>query len=204
MSIPKEKPLSYQEIAFIESVRNQCKENNIKFTLVNKKSVLCDGTSCVGYFTSDPPELVCTTKRADFIPILVHESCHMDQWLEDPRPFEEDDVLDLWLGGKEYPQSRVNKSIKATIALELDCEKRSVKKIQDYTLDINIDQYIRGANAYILFYNFVKKNRKWYKKNCPPHNKEQVYENLPNKFMSNSYYYKLNPKIEKLFKKHIV
>lgn len=204
MTIPKERPLSDKEINFVESVRSVCKENGVKFNLLNKKNVIVDGTRCVGYFTHEPPELTCAINRPDFIPILVHESCHLDQYLEDPTPFEQEDIIDEWLHGKEFTQKEVNKCIKNSISLELDCEKRSVKKILEYGLDINIDQYIQGANAYILFYNFVKKNRMWYKKDAPPHQKDIVYQNMPKKFMSDSYYYRLNPKIEKLFKKHIV
>ena len=203
MTIPKERPLSVKETDFIESVRTVCKDNGIKFDLRPKKNVVVDGTRCVGYFSPDPLELVCATNRADFIPVLVHESCHLDQFLEDRTPFDEEDVIDSWLHGKEFTQKQINASIKNSISLELDCEKRSVKKIVEYGLDININQYIQGANAYILFYNFVKKNRVWYRKDTPPHEKFLVYETMPKKFMSDSYYYKLNPKIEKLFKKHI-
>jgi hypothetical protein len=55
----------------------------------------------------------------------------------------------------------MSKILKKIQAVELDCEKRTVKKIKKYNLPINIDRYIKEANACLWWYTSVTITRRW-------------------------------------------
>ena len=148
-----------------------CNHHNIEFKLSpTKKVMLAKGIYCNGYFWIDKERnkrqfVVATGKPIkEWLPIFVHESCHLDQWIKSPKLFDGESCLDEWLGGVQYSNNRIKAEIAASKKLELDCEKRTVDKIKKYTLPINIPEYIQKSNLYIHFYNWVYINRKWVSK----------------------------------------
>ena len=102
--------------------------------------------------------------QKEWLPILVHETCHLDQWIEDADKFMEDDginIVDEWLSGKDIDAKIILDAINASRYLELDCEKRSVEKIKKYRLPVDVENYIKMSNTYVYFYQWVLENRKW-------------------------------------------
>lgn len=145
-----------------------CSHHNIEFKLIAKTKVqLGRGMFCNGYFWVDEEknkrQLVVATGKPikEWLPIFVHESCHLDQWIKNPKLFSSDVNLDDWLAGKRTKNTDIKKEVAASKRLELNCEKRTVKKILKYNLPINVDEYIQKSNLYIHFYNWVYINRKW-------------------------------------------
>lgn len=193
---------------FVEELQILCANNNVKLTLVDSKKIMLSDLACNGYFEGDKNKgkLVVAIKKPlkEWLPILIHESCHLDQWLENKQLFDDLDgieLIDQWLSGKTFKKTEVKKAINESKKLELDCEKRSVNKIIAYDLPIDVNTYIKMANTYVYFYNWVLENRKWTTKNTTLYIKE-IYDFAPNTFQKS---YKETPRnLNKAFNKHLL
>lgn len=190
---------------FISDLVELCIKEGVEFKLTNKKHILLSGLPCNGYFEGDVEFgklFVATGKsRKEWLPILVHESCHLDQWLEDKSKFIKDDgieLIDEWLAGKRINKLKIKKAITNSKKLELDCEKRVIEKIKRYKLPINIDTYIQMSNAYVYFYEWVYQNRTWplRKLHIP-----EIYNNAPKEFQKS--YNSIPKELEEAFNKYL-
>jgi hypothetical protein len=190
-----------KELAFIEHVKKICKIYGVKCSLRKTKYVKMDGNvKCSGWFDEEKPELVVAMNRPDWIEILSHEYSHLTQWVEQI-PLWKDAEISLskvweWLDGKNC--RNIDKHIAIARDLELDNEKRSVNIIKTFDLKVDVDNYIRKANAYVQFYNWMRITRKWSKPSNSPYKNENVKMAMSNKF--NMKYDKLSPKLEKIFR----
>jgi hypothetical protein len=101
-----------------------------------------------------------------------------------------------WLDGKNI--RNIDKHIAVARDLELDNEKRSVKVIKKFNLKVDLENYVRKANAYVIFYNWLRKTRKWSKPNNSPYKNENVKSAMSTKFNMN--YKTLSPRLEKIFR----
>ena len=190
---------------FIEDLKIYTKENNIKLVLSPEKGVKFSegGILCNGYFDDITSTLACALGKdvSQWLVILLHESCHMDQWIEKVPEWTENvgmDNIEKWLNGDDsVNMNNIDNEIRTSIIVEVDCEKRTVEKIKKYGLDsiINIDEYIQKSNAYVLFYLWMRKNRKWYTIGKEPYNIPDVVNVMPKTFDID--YTILDPNIEK-------
>lgn len=188
---------------FLKDLRVQCHVNNIKLKMVRAKTVdVGGGLRTCGY--CDGKTIAVAKKNKHWLSVLVHESCHLDQYLEGSDLWDRESVfgnniLDAWLLGKQV--SHLRKAINRIQALELDCEKRSIWKIGYYDLPINTITYIQKANAYILYYNYVYETGIW---KPGSYDDPEVYLNFPTRFMSERYYrQKLSDKMREIFSSKI-
>jgi hypothetical protein len=69
-----------------------------------------------------------------------------------------------WLDGKRT--KHIQQHLKIVQALELDCEKRAVNLMTKWNVGFDKKHYIRGANAYMYYFEYLAISRKW----CNPHN----------------------------------
>lgn len=192
---------------FIEDLKIYTKENNIKLILSPEKGVQFSegGILCNGYFDDITSTLACALGKdvSQWLVILLHESCHMDQWVEKVPEWTENvgmDNIEKWLNGDDsVNMNNIDNEIRTSIIVEVDCEKRTIEKIKKYGLDsiINIDEYIQKSNAYVLFYLWMRKNRKWYTIGKEPYNIPDVVSVMPKTFDID--YTILDPKIEKTY-----
>ena len=192
---------------FIEDLKIYTKENNIKLILSPEKGVQFSegGILCNGYFDDITSTLACALGKdvSQWLVILLHESCHMDQWVEKVPEWTENvgmDNIEKWLNGDDsVNMNNIDNEIRTSIIVEVDCEKRTVEKIKKYGLDsiINIDEYIQKSNAYVLFYLWMRNNRKWYTIGKEPYNIPDVVSVMPKTFDID--YTILDPKIEKKY-----
>jgi hypothetical protein len=189
---------------FEKHVKDTCLNNNIIYKVSNTKSIKypTGNFRVAGYFeANNPAMLIYARKHPLWLSILVHESCHMDQFLENTRLWNSSNnsfIIDEWLKGKiKYSNDDVMDQIDIIQRLELDCEKRSVKKIKKWNLPIDVDTYIQRANCYIWFYTWLKETRKWCKPNNSPYSVKEIYSKAPKKFLSD--YNVIPKKIRKLF-----
>ena len=195
--------------AFCEYTEKQANKLGVKIMMSKDKFLsLSDSIKCSGYFDSDGeiPTLAVATGRGSkfWITILVHESCHMEQWAEDSYLWQQTNTMykiDEWLTGKEFPKEEIDEAINSARSLELDCEKRAVKKIRKWKLPISKEEYIQKSNAYILFYNYMKKVRKWSTPERSPYRSKKIYTFMPDKFLRN--YSKLPKYAEEIFDKQL-
>ena len=190
---------------FIKYVKRMCAEHGIKADLRRaKKLTLSNNIKCSGYFDEEAGVLAVAMKNDGALGILVHEFCHMMQWLDSKRgKFRRWSIatnalgkIESWLAGK--PATNIKRAIGYSRDLELDNEKRTVAMIQKWDLPINIDDYTKRANAYILFYNWMHKTRKWSTPPNTPYDNPMVYEQMSTKF--NMKYTTLSRNVRRAFK----
>ena len=177
---------------FISDLEKRCLENNITLFTPNTLGVQYPGENIQtnGYFDPDRRVLACATGKElnKWLLILLHEASHMDQFLENDPLF--DSLLGLeetfkWIeGSDDVDINKIDEEIKSGIAVEVDCEKRTVEKIKKYDLEFvaNSEVYTQKSNAYVLSYLWMRQKRKWYKIGFEPYNIESVYTKMPKTF----------------------
>lgn len=197
---------------FVSSLKRKAKKYNIKLELNDDKFVtISDEIKCSGYFEEKfkhTPGLLTTATGKPinmWLPVLVHESCHMDQWEEKSpiwKEYQSSDtgIIDLWLAGKRVNSEKVYKALDISRDMELDCEQRAVNKIIKFDLPIDITEYIQKANCYIFFYNYLKISKKWSLPGNSPYNNPNIYKKVSGDWYDD---YSITPKeIDRLFKKY--
>jgi hypothetical protein len=193
--------MTRKEKAFVELVKAECKKNGVKYKLNPVKYLKLSGNiRCSGYFDDgEKPTLAVAMNKPTAIEILVHEYSHMTQWLDGIDLWKQGGVgvtkIDKWLSGKKI--SGIDEAFETAIALELDNEKRSVKNIKKFGLEIDVDLYIKKANSYLQFYLWMKETRKWSNPNNLPYENRALLAVMPSNFKMN--YGKLSSKLRKVF-----
>lgn len=185
---------------FIDFVKKECRKYKVKCVLKKTKYIKIRKDMLVsGYFDEEVPELVCSMLREDSIGILAHEYCHLTQWVENIPIWKKAGVsipiINDWLQGEKV--KNIRKHLAVCRDLELDNEKRAVKIIKQFELPIDIDNYIRKANAYVLSYNYIYSTRRWFKPKNSPYSNQTLINSMSNKFNMN--YNKLSKRVEKIF-----
>ena len=142
-------------------------------------NVDCDGNKVQGFFTEEEPfpRMVVGTGAEEqlWLGCLLHEYCHLTQWVEQTPLWLADgksDNIDEWLAGKAIRCPR--KAISLRREMEADCERRTVRLIQELQAPINLPHYIRAANSYIHFHNVMADKRKWYRADRTPYKTPEV------------------------------
>lgn len=187
---------------FIQDTVKTAKDNGIKIRLSAKKVVYADEHDKIGssgYFSSEIPELAIATKRKnpnDWLLLMIHESCHMDQFLEnkvawDRTMYSYQHFFDWIDGNNDLQEHEIQTAIDDVIATELDCERRSVEKIKRYGLPVDIEMYKKKANSYLYAIRFFGNCRRWlndiYSDNdvwtIAPVNFKKKYDKIPSKLL---------------------
>lgn len=199
---------------FLLKCFNEMWEKEVSLNLVNKEFITVSGSPCSGYFNEDGLKLICAVKKPleKWFPVFIHEYCHYKQYEEEcdvwtniyvdlPNGKSKSaiTIIDELIAGKEISKSLAKKAIRIVQNLEKDCEQRTFNLIMDYGLHKIIDptEYIKRANAYILFHNVIIKYNKWYKK--PPYDETEILSVMPGYFLND--YTKMPQKWYKLFEK---
>jgi len=185
----------------ISDITTKCIQNGINLRLEYVDQVDQENIPCSGYF--DEETLAVATKKEktqDWLDILAHESCHLDQFLEGPPVWIPDKdslfIVEDWIHGKNLHKKTLEKGFKNAISIELDCEKRTVIKMQKYKIRFNKKQYIQKANSYLFSYIYAFVNRTWYPK---PYENPKIYNNMPIKFLTIEEYFDINSKYFRYF-----
>lgn len=185
---------------FIDFVKDECRREGVKCDLRNTTYVkISNSIKASGYFDETVPTLVCSMKRPDSIEILAHEYGHLTQWREQIPLWKAAEVsmakMDEWLEGKDV--TNIEKHIGACRDLELDNEKRAVKIIKQFELPVDLEHYVKKANAYVYFYTRLISTRKWCAPKNSPYKNKRVIACMPNTFKKD--YSKIPKKIEAIF-----
>lgn len=139
-----------------------------------------DEAPCSGFFNAedvDQPVLVVATGVAEdrWLGTLLHEYSHLTQWAEKAPVWTADTHRDRvwdWLAGKSV--KNLLPAIRAAQECEADCERRTVRLIRELNAPVNLDKYIRAANAYVHFYNVLAEKRAWYAPDRRPYDVPEV------------------------------
>lgn len=187
---------------FIGHAVAECAMHGMKILFLPKSFVYADSAKCSGYFDEDARSIIVATKnpQRDWMPTFIHEFCHFRQFIEkDPVLNKisnstriDHDMWD-WIDGRNIPMPRVRKSVRAFQEMELNCEKRVVDIINNFGLSIIVEDYIRMANTYVLFYGMILKTRRWYV--TPPYQSTKLLKTIPDKFVTS---FKLPDKFEEI------
>ena len=194
---------------YIESLEQDLEDKDISFTVSLRPYVLLsENDKCNGYFDDEGFELAINVGRPvkRWFPVLVHESSHFDQWKEQCKAWKayiklncsDDELTKVINGESTLSKADMKKYFDITRDLELDCERRTLAKIKEFELPIDAREYAKGASAYVFFYNFIAKHKKWYKIGKEPYNTKEIVDLMPDNLDGD--YSKLSRKLEKLFK----
>lgn len=190
-----------EDLAFIEHVKAECKRTGIKCDLRPTKYVKISNIVCSGYFDADGKALVCSMNRPDSLGILAHEYAHLTQWDEGIDLWDKAgnsmEKIDGWLGGKRV--HHIKRHLGVSRDLELDNERRTVKLIKKWKLSIDVKDYIKKANAYIHFYNWMYHTRKWSSPKNSPYTNSGIQAVMSTRFDMN--YKELTPRVYEAFAK---
>lgn len=182
-------------------------ENQVKILLPHVHSK----NRCSGWFCENPLEFIVTTKHPSkhFLGVFAHESCHMDQFLEqtdlwnDPSINNHGDVLVDYLKGIRKNKTKlVEDYTKGSLRLELDCEQRTSDKIIKYELSLNLDDYIRRSNVYLYSWRYFLDLRCWYDNHHKPYDDEEILAAMPTHFLKFDEYWSGHPLIEQFLLKY--
>lgn len=177
----------------------QMRNVNIKISL-NSFTPYSDNSISNGYFGETKDKIIefafCVGQPfKNWLPIFIHEYCHFKQWVEDKKMFEKGEkdcsIVFSWLENKEkVNKSKIDKAIIGIQDLESDCERRAFNIIKkSFRHIIHQDIYAQKANAYILFYNFVRDNKKWYDSKIKPYEHLDIFSLMPKKIIESPYDY---------------
>jgi hypothetical protein len=193
--------------AFIQFVKDECKRLGVKTHIKDVKYVKLSPTiKCSGYFDDADPKkgaiLAASMGKPDGLEILVHEYCHLTQWQDGFELWKKAGsalpVIDEWLEGKYKRPQTLERAFEIAIGLELDNEKRSVKIVKEWGLSIDVENYVKRANSYLMFYNWLKQTRRWSKPGNQPYNNKRLVSAMPANFRMN--YSKLPKKYEVIYR----
>lgn len=201
-------------LLFLEFIKKECKEAGVECLLPETEKISYPGTGGMmvsGYFDdkSNPPVLACAIGKPleKWIETLVHESCHMDQWKEKSKIWASiyadgidcDKRMDEWLAGKkEFTKEEYTYFIRTMQAMEIDCEKRSVEKIKNLNLPIDINKYIKAANSYMYFYSIMLETHKWC--DVAPYDVPEIMDIMPEYFPDTEEYNNISDEMLNLYK----
>ena len=190
---------SKNDKAFMDHVREECNLYGVKCSLKQSETVKSGGIECSGWFSAYDRELVVAAKRREAFEIFIHEYAHMTQWYNGNDLWDDGligmDVVERWLQGARI--RNIDKHIAAIRDLELDNEKRAVQLIKDWDLSVDIPAYIRKANAYIHFYNWMRITRRWSNPLNSPYKNPHVLAVMSDKF--NMQYERLSKRVHAAF-----
>ena len=173
---------------FIQFVKKECRYYGIKPKLRNVK-YLVEGGRCTGYFDADNKVLACAMNNGVWISVLAHEYCHMRQWAEKAEPWmaanENDSTGKWWEWIKGVDIADIENHINVVRDMELDNEKRTVALIKALDLPVDVREYTKKCNSYIMFYNYMKQSRKWLNPAKQPLENQRLLAAMPDKFSLN-------------------
>ncbi len=172
---------------FLDYVDKKLKRHRFKLKLsVDELEV--NGNSVGGMFDSDLRELVIDFQQEDWLETLVHEFSHFLLYLKNDRKQnkKECEAAEFLWGWLEFSVEAKNPEIKKHLEvvrkMELGAEKMSVKLIKKYKLNVNVSDYIKKANVYVYFYNFVYLHRTWLRDDVGIESMEELLAIVPDTF----------------------
>jgi hypothetical protein len=84
-------------------------------------------------------------------------------------------------------------------AVEIDCEKRTARKILDLNLNIDLTQYIKKANTYLFYYSVLLETKKWC--DVAPYKIPEIVEQMPHCYLKPEEYFNVSPELLELYTK---
>lgn len=213
--------LDRQSRKYFDYARKRMESNGILFIPVDAPSLTHNGFPCMGLFYevygSDhiaELQIAVGSKREEWFPLFVHETSHMEQFLESS-PYWHDvyvvhkaekvegiDILDRFVHGEEFPQEFLWRAMEGSLAIEWDCERRTLATLDKWALPYDTEVYAQRANAYLYTYPMVLRTRKWPSEGRSAYSLPQVWSRLPKTIRPLYRYHNVPKKTQALYLKH--
>ncbi len=175
--------MSARNHQFVRHVKNHLAEYGMKLVLGRGKMVNVGGYRCVGYFDENKKIIKIAKESAEFMSTLVHEYCHFLQCINNSKIYRKSDaagvIVDEWFNGKEYAPEKLKRAFFLVRAMERDCEKRAIKIIKKFNLQIDSKMYAKKAHCYIYSHFMMEKTRKFCSYKKSPYHSKIVLKIMP-------------------------
>lgn len=162
---------------FLGDTIQRCVRNNISFKIYKERS----RHGCRGVFDE---QNLWSCSGDDWVDILVHESCHLDQFLDAPKIWNQGNDVDIWSFEDSLKSPRIWKRCwQQVCSTEINCDRRAVTKIRHYNLEKylahGLADYIQRSNCYHASYYYFWKYKCFYDPNKTPYDIEEIFSCFP-------------------------
>lgn len=175
--------MSRRNRQFVRHVKKHLAEHGMKLIIGRGKLVNVGGYRCVGYFDETQKVIKIARKTQDFMSTLVHEYSHFLQFLSKSKIYKKSDyagyLIDQWFRGKDIPAIKLKRAFFLVRSMERDCEKRAIKLIEKFKLEIDSKMYAKKAHCYIYSHFMMEKTRKFYSYKKSPYHSPVVLKIMP-------------------------
>jgi hypothetical protein len=191
----------------LKYVQEKGKEDNLEIRLIYGKMATYNGRVISSGFFEDPetnkdlssPILVVGIDKDEdqWLEVLLHEFNHYLQWKNKTDAWNK--YCELYKDYEDGVTEETSEMLKATVDMESECEKNTIKLARDLNYNINEERYIRKVNAYLLFYQIYDDESKWYKK--PPFEEDIILKAMPKEVIENPMSYHIDFELKNEFRK---
>ena len=175
--------MSIMDHQFVSHVKNHLAQYGMRLVIGRGRLLNCGGYRCEGFFNDQEKMIKIARHSANFLETLVHEYSHFLQYINNSKIYNKSDkailMVDEWFAGKEFPQDKLRRSFFIIRAMERDCEKRAVKLIKKFNLQIDEKLYTKRAHCYIYSHFLMEKTRKFYAYKKSPYRSSVVLKIMP-------------------------
>ena len=175
--------MSIMDHQFVSHVKNHLAQYGMRLVIGRGRLLNCGGYRCEGFFNDQEKMIKIARHSANFLETLVHEYSHFLQYINNSKIYNKSDkailMVDQWFAGKDFPQDKLRRSFFIIRAMERDCEKRAVKLIKKFNLQIDEKLYTKRAHCYIYSHFLMEKTRKFYAYKKSPYRSSVVLKIMP-------------------------
>ena len=154
---------------FVKHVRDHLAQYGMKLIIGKGKCVNVDGFRCSG----------CFDESGKAIRIARHFLQYINNSKVYEKSYKASTIVDGWLKGKNYAPKEVKRAFFIVRAMERDCEKRAVRLIELFQLNIDKEMYAKRAHVYIYSHFMMEKSRKFYSFKRNPYYCQSVLRIMP-------------------------
>jgi len=178
---------------FFEYVEEQLHLDSFRLFLRNNTFVKDGENECGGFFCENSKRVEVSFHNKRWFNILIHEFCHFLQWRDERVWYDYIGQVGSnfwnWIDGEDMSMRLVKQGMNAAKKLEHDCEKKALELTNEFDIEVDIENQIRHANAYVAFYEAMLIKRKWYDKS--PYSIKEILKKVP----GNKIYYRFDKPI---------
>ena len=175
--------MSTRNHQFVRHVKNHLAQYGMRLVIGRGKLLNCGGYRCEGYFSDKEKVIKIAKFGTNFMETLVHEYSHFLQYIGNSKIYNKSDkailMVDDWFNGKDFDHQKLRRSFFIIRAMERDCEKRAIKVIKQFKLEIDIKLYAKRAHCYIYSHFLMEKKRKFYSFKKSPYRSPVVLKIMP-------------------------
>jgi len=168
---------------FVRFVKNHLAEYEMKLVIGRGKYVNCGKSRCEGYFNESEKIIRIAGGNQYFLQTLVHEYAHFLQYINQIQVYQKSEkaslIVENWFNGQNFNSKILKKAFRLVRAMERDCEKRALKIIDDFDLNIDKKLYAKRANCYIYTHYIMEKTRKYRSYKKSPYFSKYVLKIMP-------------------------